>query len=240
MTSLFTTHIKELLTRLIYILFSWTLSALIAYKFKKNILLWITFEIFNKDIDIIYLDLPEALWNFLLISIWFSFLIIFPWAILNIYAYFRSALFNYKAHYWDYFILIIVIGWIPYQLWQIKNIWYYLVNWFLSYGDQYENLSYLPTMNQFFSFLLNWSVYSSVFLLLLLSLIYHVLNSNKKATKIYYLHRDKIVLFLLFLAGIITPPDLVSQIFITILILIILEIITILNCLKLAYINFEN
>jgi len=237
MSTLLTFHFKELYFRIAYFLFSWFISLLIAYEFKENILLWITHRVFSEEIEIIYISLPEAIWNFLLISIWGGLLVTMPLIILNIYAYFRSGLYQYEASRWDVFIGTITLGWIPFHYWQISMIWPKIANWFLSYSEDYTNLSYLPTMNQFFSFLLNWSSITSFFFMFFLILLFRIILKKEESMKWYTNHREKYLLGFLFISGILTPPDLISQIFVAVGILSTIEIIVFLEALKMGW-NF--
>lgn len=237
MTSIFSTHLKELFLRVSYFFLSWFLAIIVAYEYKENILLWITHRVFLKEIEIIYLSLPEALWNFLLISVWSGFLISAPWAILNIYAYLRSGFYQYEAHRWDIFIGILVLSWIPFHYWQISVVWPNVANWFLSYGEEYSNLSYLPTMNQFFSFLLNWSTITSFFLFLFMTLLFKVFTVQQETMRWYTDNREKILLGTLLIGGVITPPDLVSQVMVALVVLGTIETVVLLESIKLGWYN---
>ena len=213
---------------------------IISYEYKENILLWITEKVFSKNIEIIYLSLPEALWNFLLISIWGGLLISTPWIILNLYGYLRSGLYEKEVKYWDPLIKVVVVGWIPFHYSQVSIVWPSVANWFLSYSNEYSNLSYLPTMNQFFSFLLNWSSLTSLFFFFFLGLLFRVWSQDHETMVWYTSHREKFLLVTLLIGGILTPPDLISQILVAIVMLSTLEIVVLLESYKMGLFSIRS
>ena len=240
MSTLFSSHAKELYVRLNYFILSWICTSLLAYEFKDNILLWITHKIFSEEIEIITLSLPEALWNFVLISLWIGFIFSIPWLILNLYLYFRSGLYQFEADRWDFFIFWLSLLWLPFHYIQISFIWPKIAKWFLSFSMEYNNLSYLPTMNEFFSFLLNWSLFSSLFFFSILFMVFYIINTEKQAMLWYTNHRELYLLGSLVFSGLITPPDVVSQVLGGLVVLLTMEGLVIIDSIKQGYLPLSS
>ena len=227
-----TTHWKELKYRIGYTIISGILTIIVVYTYKENAIDLITNKIFGEEEqrEIIYISISEALRNYIKISIWISIIMTIPMMIGNIYLFIRSGLYKYKAERIEKWIKGLIIGWIPINEIGITEIWPKVAKWFRSYGDRIEEkiaISYLPTMEEYYKLIYTWTTMWIIIWGIIIIGIMRIQYTDQPCMIWYERNREKGILGILIISGGITPPDVITQIIGSMIIIGIIELMVI-------------
>lgn len=207
-----TFHIKELKYRLFYFSISWFFSIISIWQFKQDIILYLI------NINLIFTNLTEAFYLYIYFTILIAFIFNLPILYFNIYYFILPGLYQYQV---NKLIHLVLLFWI-YFIYNANYIIQILIQFFLIFESQY--ISLLWTFNHFIKFInyFNFIIIFCLFFIIFLYFYNHYIYNNRR---LFYF---TLAIFI----AIITPPDIISLLFIFIPLFIISEI--------LLYYNFIN
>jgi len=217
----------EIKNRIILILFSWIISFLISYYYKEIILFLITKSNLKilKNFYFITTNITDMLYIYLKLSYFVSFQIICLFLIYHIIMFLSPGLYFNEYNKIKLSIILLINNFIFinyfYSKYLFPFIWFFLINYHYSHTtiikiyleSQIIDFIQFYCINYYFTYCL------SLFILTLL--FYLVSKKNqiffiKKYRKIFYT-------FFIFQSTFLTPPDVFSQIFVSIGLIIIYE-----------------
>lgn len=234
-------YLLEIRNRMLLIFITWLTLFIMCYLYKEVLLFYlIEFSIKNNTnvtFYFIFTDVTEIFYVYLKLSIFISFQITIIYFMYHILVFLVPALFYKEYKYIIYMSKTCFLVWIM----SIILINYILTpltwNFFLSFqnSESFVNLSFEAKLSEYFDFytsIFYLSIfYLQTFTILFMVLIYTNVNFNniKKFRKIYYY-------FFVLISTIISPPDVISQIIISIITIIIYELL-ILNLIFNVHLN---
>ena len=235
LTMLFKFHLNEIKYRLIYILISFIITYIIIFSYYDYIILIFTpniktFMMYSNIIDGILLK-----WS---ISLYLSFLFIFPYIIFSLWSFIRPGLIKKED---KNPLVIIALLWIAplaiyFSILALFN--YYLIT--LSNIDITNEVSamqrFLPTLLQIRSLISNIIIFSIMFTIMLLSSLYfNIINVS-----IFINYRLHIWFLVSILLTFLIPPDVPLLIISSLFIMLILEFILLIIIVKEKYNNIPH
>lgn len=221
-------NIQEIKLRCYYSILSIVLTFITCYLYINQIIYVLTTYLLNNmhSHRFIFTKVTEVFYTYIQISIITSLLICFPFILFNIWLFIVPGLYKYERLYYNFFNIIIllffIISFFISYFYIIPNI----LNFFLYFENNsiYFPLHFEAKINDYlfpiYFFLFNMIVcfqFPSVLIFLLYKevLTYSLLISKRKY---FYLS-------FLFLSALIAPPDIYSQLILTILMLLFYEIL---------------
>lgn len=222
-------YILEIKNRIILLLITWFSTICITYLYKETLLfLFIESELFgNNEFKVYYFiftDVVEVFAVYMHLILFISFQILIIYLIYHSFVFLSYGLFSLEYYYFKYFVKTIFLVWLfsalvsKYLL--IPNTWDFFVNF---QNGQYLNLHFEAKLNEYLNFYTNFYyiflVYCQVFTILFFFFNYINADSSsiKKFRKLYYY-------FLLLFSTLITPPEVLSQISISLVLIFCYEI----------------
>jgi sec-independent protein translocase protein TatC len=243
-------YIKECYFRLLYLLYMLINILIILFINKKLILLLFSFSILEKFMDlnknlfetIVYNSPIELLMTYLSLFLYYSLFVGFPYIFWGVYDFLKSTLFFSKIKLikfifiFCYLILVILILFSFFIF--LPHLWFFLkkINTLLEYSTFFNFYSQLQ-FNQYFLFLktfFNTIIYCYIFIVFIVFFSF-IFKLN------FLLYIRKILVFInMFLATILSPPDIFSQLFFFFLLLLITEFISYFYILLIKYKKFKH
>jgi sec-independent protein translocase protein TatC len=223
----FLEHFIELKQRLIYVMIFYSFSFAYCYYYASSILNFLItpLAIVAKNHDMIYTNLVEGFISYIRISAYFAFFITIPFIVLQIYQYIKPGLYKHEKNILRLFSILSVI------IFYIGMIFvYYIVmpkafEFFVSFETPNSNLpvKLLATISEYLTLSLHFMVvFGLIFEIPILLAALCVLNIISLET---LSSKRKIVILIAFiLGGILTPPDVLSQLALAIPIILLYEI----------------
>lgn len=208
-------HLKELYLRFIYIIFSYLLIVIVFFMF-SDLILYKLMAMYNLPTNIVFTYPGEALIGFIFISVMGGLIVIWPLISIQTFWFLKPGLFRFEVKSLKSFLIIInVYSWTVIILINglISPIIY---SYLLSLQNEY--LDYLPKFSEFLNF--NVKVLYLCIFLVILPLVIFWLNIEKSIIQ----NRHYLILISLLIGGLFTPPDVLSQILMGLLIVSIIEI----------------
>lgn len=227
-SSLFFKNIKELKLRLNYTIFSLILTFITCYIYINQIIYLLTYYLlYNMNSHrFIFTKLTEVFYTYIQFASISSLLICFPFILFNLWLFFIPGLYKYEKFFFDFYFLFILFlffssFFISYN-YIIPNILRFFLlfennNLYFSLHFEAKIQDYLiPIYILLFNLILCFQFPSLIILLLYFELItYNLLIENRK----YFF------IFFLFFSALIAPPDIYSQVFLTLIMLFIYELL---------------
>ena len=228
-------YFLEIKNRLALLLITWFSTILVSYFYKETLLFAIiqpnTFAHVNEHLTFFYFiftDVTEVLSVYLKLITFLSFQIFLVYIIYHFFLFISPAFFQREYLYCKFGIKIFGLMW----LFSVVLSTYFLIpltwNFFLSFQDltaaRSFNLHFEAKLNEYFYFYISFyylcGFYCQFFALLLLFLNYIDINIKiiKKFRKLYY------YCFIIF-STLISPPEILSQIFISLMAVFIYELL---------------
>lgn len=222
---MFNKYIVEIKNRFILILLSWIFTFTISYHYKEIIFFLILkpgLNIFNKmKITFVFTNLTEIFTSYINLSFFVSNQIFFIIFFYNLILFLSLALFKHEYKKVKYFYFLFLINFFFSIFLTNFVVLPYSWEFFLSYQSNYVyNLSFEPKVNEYL--VLYKNIYYVVFYnnLFVCFFIYIV---NYFVIPIYF--RKYFYMFFFFNATLITPPDIISQIFVGLVQILLYEIL---------------
>ena len=226
-------YFLEIKNRLVLLLLTWLSTIFISYFYKETLLFFIiqpnTFRYVNEHLAFFYFiftDVTEVLAVYLKLTIFLSFQFFLIYSIYHFFLFLSPALFQLEYLYCKFGIKTIGLMW----LFSAVLSTYFLIpltwNFFLSFQDLIVtcsfNLHFEAKLNEYLNFYVSFyylcGFYCQFFALFLLFSNYLGINIKviKKFRKLYYY-------CFIILSTLISPPEILSQIFISLIIIFIYE-----------------
>lgn len=215
---MFLYHLSELKLRLTYTIFTYFLTLLISYFHCEELLIYLSSSLISLNIInyFIYTGITEAFTSYLILTIFSSFVICIPNLLLQIWLYIIPGLYNYERRSLKYKLILIVFMILIGIERSIHLLIPFTYLFFINFNQNIVTL--IPKLNEYVNFVLN----SIITLTLVLSIPMIIYITNIKSSVLIFLRKYMIILILI-VGGIITPPNIISQLLICIPFIIIYE-----------------
>lgn len=238
-------YFLEIKNRLVLLLVTWFSTILVSYFYKETLLFIIiqpnTFANVNDPLTLFYFiftDVTEVLSVYLKLITFLSFQIFFIYIVYHFFLFLSPALFQLEYLYCKFGIKIVGLMWLISAVLST----YFLIpltwNFFLSFQDltvsHSFNLHFEAKLNEYLHFYVSFyylcGFYCQFFSLILLFLNYIDVNTKviKKFRKLYYY-------CFIILSTLISPPEILSQIFISLIAIFIYEFLLLVFLLKIRF-----
>ena len=235
-------HSLELKMRLMYTLLCIFITFCTSYFYSEQLCMLLASPLIklstgSTNIHFIYTNLTEAFFSYLKISFFISLLFVFPFILFQIWMFLVPGLYyNEKKKILfliSIFILLILFGTIMAYFFIIPIAWKFFLSFEIE-SQTFLSINLQPKMDQYLSLILN--------ILITLGLSFHlpiylyfILKSNIVSYEWIVLKRNISLVIVFILAAIISPPDIISQIFIAIPLFILYEFVVFLIILNKEY-----
>ena len=230
---LFIHYLKEVKYRLIYCIISFFLSFLILFIFAKELLFIIVNPLLkiNKENDFYYFiftDMADVLLIYIKIAFVLSIISIIPLILFQIWFFLVQGLYNYEKNFLLFLLLFSLIFFISIFLflyiYLIPFIWSFFINFELTMNNSLFGIYYEAKINDYVNFMFYiFGIFCSFLLIpvIMICLLYFkILN-----IQFFVSYRKYFIITIFILGGVLSPPDIFSQIFISSIILFVYEII---------------
>jgi len=220
----FTDHLDELRTRLIICFVAVGVGFLLSYGFKEHIfeiLMRPLMSVMGDDDKMIFTNLPEAFFTYLKVSFLSGIMLSTPVILYQIWMFIAPGLYSDERKLIFPFVFLSTLFFVGGSLFGYFIVFPYGFQFFLSFTS--ENIQALPSMKEYLSF--------SSKLLLAFGFVFELplfitLMARMGLITTDFLKQNRKYAILLFFAGaaIITPPDVVTQIFMALPLMLLYEI----------------
>jgi len=224
-------YISEFKNRILYFFLSLIFSIIICYIYKESILLWLSLPIIQlnstKYFYFIYTNLTDIFWIYLHVIIFITSIIIIPFALLQIWFFFKHGLYKKEKRHIKKLSLITII-----TLFLLAYITYYYViqySWRFFYEmSANQNIGLLNVhleakLNEYINFIFKLYFNSFLFAQTWISFFYFLIILKKKDLQILCYARKYVYVIIVIFSSLITPPDIFSQIIISLPFIILYE-----------------
>lgn len=236
-------HSLELKIRFMYTLLCMIITFCSSYIYSEQLCIILAAPLLdnNTDINFIYTNLTEAFFSYLKISAFGGILFSLPFMILQIWMFIVPGLYPHEKRkitiILAIFFILIILGVVIAYVLIIPVAW----KFFLSFETQSKGLLSInlqPKMDQYFSLILNILVTLS-FSFQLPMCLYFILKLNILSYKWVILKRNISLVMMFILAAVISPPDILSQVFVVIPLWFLYEFVLFLILLSKEYNSLE-
>ena len=211
-------HWQELKYRFFYYIQSTIILGVIIFSYKEKVYAGLADPIVKEGLYLFYTQLSEPLMAWIKLSSYLAILMNMPFLLYQIYAYLKSGLYEYEAkkvRSWCYvYIIILIIG----INMMIKGMSKVIIPFFLEY--QLDSLDYCGKISEYIS-MIGWLMLGLLVLPILMMITYEI---QRKDAKIFERSRGYILLVIMIITSMLTPPDILSLLIVGIPIYIVLEI----------------
>lgn len=215
-------YFKELKNRFLILLFSYICTFLITYLYKE-ILLFTLIDVNLIVYSFIVTNIIEIFSVYIDLLICINFQIIFLFLCYHVFVFLSYAFLKTEYYYTIFFIKLIILSWLTSLLLASYLIIPMTWNFFLDFQNlllnQSFDLYFEPKLDEYLTFCISLyyicTIYFQVFLTFLLIFSYMIKNV-KRFRKLYYFG------FVIF-STLISPPDIISQIFISCFLILFYE-----------------
>ena len=224
----FYTYIKEIKFRLLYVLLSFSSTFTCLYSYSDILLELLISSILSiKNNSLIFTTITESFFSHIQFALNFSVLITFFMFLLQVWLFFKPSLYFYENFYYKVFSFLFIIGFI----FSNYMVLIYLLNIFFKFFLGFENINYTEDIfyivyqgrvSEYLVFI--YSVLLNVGVLFQLPLVMFILYIFGLIDASFLLQYRRFILFiLLIIIGLISPPDIFSQLFIFIILFLLYE-----------------
>jgi sec-independent protein translocase protein TatC len=221
-------HLIELKYNIFFFLISFLYLLFICSYFSDQLIYLFTKPLLQLKIlkYFIYTDITEIFFLNFYLSILISILIFFPFFILQLWFFFSKGLTkNENIKILKCFLFFCIFNFNIIFLICIKiipNLWIYFYN-INSLNNYLLNIYFEPKINNYFLFFFTFYIYIYLFFLYPFILYFLILFNIFKIKTFIYLRKFFYLKFII-IAAIVSPPDIISQVFIVIPLIIFFEI----------------
>ena len=222
-------YLNEFKLRLNYFLLTWLTNGFVFYYYSKEILelLLNPLNVYGEVNRIVFMSLDEGFFGYIKVYLFISFLLSLPSLFFQVLFFILPGLYRFEVNnILKFFSLTCLLSFLI-----LFFIYFYLVPhiWHFFSSFQFEmtsnfSLDFEPKFNSYLSFIFNLftvSIFLIVFIFVLILLIlFEFISLN-----ILLLNRKYIFFAFLLLSTLISPPDIISQVFLTILLSLLFEAI---------------
>lgn len=229
-------HFLEIKTRCLYVLFSIILTFLLCYNFQVELIYIIGKPFLEFQQTFIFLELTEAFYTLLHISSFLTLVVSFPFVFYQLWSFFVPSFYEFeriKVNYWCVFFIILIFCEIviTYVI-LLPQICSFLLSFEISSGIDQSGLNLTPLLNVEFTVRIESyidfvvKIVSSVLFFFQIPLCVFFLYSKKVFhASHFYMNRKWFYLVSLLLSGLLVPPDVLSQIFLSFVFYLVFEIL---------------
>lgn len=234
----------ELRNRLIYIFLTVLFLTLLSFNYKEALLFFLvkpSLFVYQTNLPyFIYTNLTEIFLTYIKLSIIISIYIAIPFIIQHFWKFFKPGLYITEhlylktALYIFYFIWIISTLIVHYFL--LPQLWQFFSGFDINIFQGPLGLHFEAKLNEYLNFLISMYFNCCFGSQIVISLIIFTLNIGEQNLNFVKNLRSYIYLVSLFIAAIITPPDILSQLLAAFFILVTYEIVIFFLLIKNEYI----
>lgn len=218
----FIAHLNELKLRGSYILISLLLNTVICFYFMDSVSLYLI-ELGKEPISFIFTGLSEIFLTYIKFSLLFGVCLTLPIGFIQLYLFFAPGLYIVEQKRLRFYLIIFLVsfylgGWIfVHSL--IPMAW----SFFLDFQrESIASFDFMPRVKEYLDFCFNF-ILCGGFLFQLPFLIVLLFNLGLVGIENISTWRKYYIFFVLVVAGIVTPPDVISQLFVFVLTVLICE-----------------
>jgi sec-independent protein translocase protein TatC len=238
-----TFNLIEFKNRLMYSFVMFTLIALISFFYKESLLYFVIksslFQTENELPFFIYTNLTEVFLTYIKLSILTGIYLTAPFFLLHLWLFFIPGLYKFEYQRAKRIFIIFIYLWLFNNLFIYNFLFPCIWNFFLRFETDSSKspvrLCFEIKLNEYIEFLLTTIIYFSLGSQFVLLAILYVLNKNQYNLFSLKKVRRYIYVFSFIFATLITPPDLMSQLFLGILIVTFYEFLTLLLLIRNEY-----
>lgn len=229
----FREHLIELRGRIIKILISLAIFFVIAFNYAKEILSFLTEPLngFITSGSFVYLKLTDGFFLFFKISLIMAIVLSSPVIIYQIFMFMAPGLFEHEKRLLKIFISIGFLSFFTGFAFLYKLVLPVFLNFFSRFiFDFYE---VYPNINDYLDFVLKFNLYAGILFTIPFSvflLVHFKIIEIKKLVEL----RKAFIIFSFIISAVITPPDILSQILVSAIIIALFEIGLVIAKLKVA------
>lgn len=213
-------HIKELKLRSYYILLTYLLTSIVVYQYHESLLLILIKPLISLQLldHFIYTSIAEAFISYVKLTLFISILIIIPIILIHLWLFLIPGLYtNERSQITLKLVSLSIIFFIILER-TINYLLPHIYEFFVNYGNDLIVLE--AKINDYILLTTNF-ILTTIGILLLIIIIYHL---NIKPSFLISI-RKYIVLINLIIAGLISPPDVINQLLISIPLIISYELL---------------
>nr|YP_009476624.1 TatC [Chroomonas placoidea]AVM81117.1 TatC [Chroomonas placoidea] len=240
------THFKELKYRILYISFSWLITFFFSYLNVTYIIYILTLPFLQikkvntnlNQSDFIFTNIFEAFSSYVLVSFVTTIYLLLPVISYSCFAFLKSGLMKHEQKYTIFMIKLFLLCCSLALLFTHQIFLPFILNFFLSFEELVKTnlftlklepkiLDYLcMIINSFFLFTLIFQIPFSLFLLL-----------NQNLINVYFLEKNRksFLIISVIAGGVLTPPDICTQLIIALPLCLFFEFILLLSYMKKLY-----
>ena len=226
----FFSYIKEIKSRFIYFLISTVMTFIIIYIYSEKYLYYLTKSFvlldFPKHREFIFTDMTEPIFTYLYMSFLITCFFVLPFFAYNIFSFFKSSFYQSES-------LIILKEIILLFVFNCLSFYFFLnyiipkvCQFFLNF-EQKDGIILLfleAKISSFIKFFV-YFIYLEIFLSFLIFFVIFGIKKNHISFKLIKSLKKKFLFLSILISAFISPPDLIAQISLTLLLLIFYEII---------------
>lgn len=219
----FREHLIELRSRIIKILISLVFFFIIAFNYVKEILSFLTQPLhsFVTSGNLVYLKLTDGFFLFFKVSLIMAIIFSSPVIIYQIFMFMAPGLFEHEKRLLKIFISIGFLSFFTGFAFLYKFVLPVFLNFFSRFVfDFYE---VYPNINDYLDFVLKFNFYAGILFTIPFSIFLLVHFKLIELKKLFEL-RKAFIIFSFIISAAITPPDILSQILVSAIIIALFEI----------------
>lgn len=242
---LFIYYLDEVKYRIFYCCLSFFFNFLGWFLFIKELLFIIVKPLINLNQSdnfsyFIFTDMLDIFTTYFKIIFLLSLVSIFPVLFIQLWFFLVQGLHKYEKNFLLFFLVLIlfflVVIFLLLYIYLIPSIWLFFVNFELTSDNSLFGVYYEAHISKYVDFLFNIFYLFFCLMQVPIFLIFLLYFDFIKVNFFIYYRKYFIIIFFIF-GGIFSPPDILSQIFISFFVLFIYEIILFCNLLSKNYIN---
>ena len=229
----------EIKNRLVLLSIAWFLTGLSCYNYKETLLFFLiklnSMLYFTSPLYFITTDLLDLFNVYLKLSFFLSFQVIILKVLYHIAVFFNTALFTHEFSMLKYYILLSIISYfitlIIFNFYVLPNIWLFFLSYQTCQFKKGLSIFFESQILYYTCFYLEFC-WLSIYLRQVFVLVFSYLRCIKN--KITYIKKTRKLTYTLFflVSTIITPPDIISQIVTSLLLILIYEFIIVFTVIK--------
>lgn len=220
----FKEHLVELRQRVIKSLIAVGVFFIIAYYYAERILFFITKPLLpylSKDSTLVFKTLPSGFFLFFKIALITSLILATPVIVYQLFMFLAPGLYPHERRILK---IILAIGFLSFAtgfIFLYQFIFPLFFNFFKRFIFDFYEL--IPEASEYIDFVLKFNFYAGILFMIPFAIILAVFFNIISIDKFKEL-RKFFIIFAFFIAAAITPPDILSQIVISLLIIILYEV----------------
>lgn len=232
--------------RLFYIFISWLFFFLISFFYKESLLYFLvkinTFQ--NKFIFpyFIYTHLTEVFNTYILLSFNISLYLSFPIILSHLFYFFAPGLYKFEYRLFKKFITISIFLWVSNNILTYYFFFPFIWNYFCYFDTNISqgplSLYFEAKLNEYVDFLIYFYILTNLLSQIFFWVYLFILNYNPFDLSFINKSRKYLYLLIFIFATLLTPPDITSQFFFAIPLIILSELIIVFFLVKNEYLKF--